>query len=75
MRHRLATFLCVLFCTVVLTPVSGRQKLNFNADWLLWVGDHPDMSQTDYDEHGWQRVTLPHAFNEDEASQVITTSF
>ena len=67
MRHRLTTFLCLLFCTVVLTPVSGRQKLNFNADWLLWVGDHPDMSQTDYDEHGWQHVTLPHAFNEDEA--------
>ena len=44
-----------------------RQKLNFNSQWLLYVGDDAAMARSDYDDHKWQRVTLPHAFNEDEA--------
>ena len=44
-----------------------RKKLNFNAQWLLCVGDAPDAKTTDYDDSRWQRVTLPYAFNGDEA--------
>ena len=44
-----------------------RQRLNFNSEWLMQVGDDPTMSQPDFDDSSWQRVTLPHAFNEDEA--------
>ena len=43
-----------------------RQKLNFNSQWLLYVGDDAAMAKSEYDDHKWQRVTLPHAFNEDE---------
>ena len=67
MRYQLKAFLFVLLWSAALMPANGRQKLNFNAEWLLWVGDDPAMSQTSYDDHGWQCVTLPHAFNEDEA--------
>ena len=45
----------------------GREKLNFNADWRLCVGDVPEASKPDFDDSGWQRVTLPYAFNGDEA--------
>ncbi len=44
-----------------------RQRLNFNSEWLMQVGDDPTMSQPNFDDSSWQRVTLPHAFNEDEA--------
>ncbi len=45
----------------------GREKLNFNAGWRLCVGDMPEASKPDFDDSGWQQVTLPYAFNGDEA--------
>ena len=44
-----------------------RQRLNFNADWRLCVGDYPEAVEASFDDSGWQRVTLPYAFNGDEA--------
>ena len=44
-----------------------RQKLNFNADWRLCVGDCPEAAEASFDDSQWQRVTLPYAFNGDEA--------
>ena len=44
-----------------------RQERNFNADWRLWVGDLPEASAPTFDDARWQRVTLPYAFNGDEA--------
>ena len=44
-----------------------RQKLNFNADWRLCVGDAAEASKPEFDDSGWQKVTLPYAFNGDEA--------
>ena len=44
-----------------------RQERNFNADWRLWVGDLPEASAPTFDDSRWQRVTLPYAFNVDEA--------
>ena len=44
-----------------------RQKINFNAQWLLQVGDFQQAEDPAFDDHAWQRVTLPHAFNGDEA--------
>ena len=44
-----------------------RKKLNFNGDWQLCVGDYPEASKPEFDDSQWQRVTLPYAFNGDEA--------
>ena len=44
-----------------------RKKLNFNADWLLCVGDEPEATKSTYNDSQWKRVTLPYAFNGDEA--------
>ena len=60
----------ILFCTLLmgLSLIGGaRQKYNFNADWLLKVGDFPAAQKTGFNDKAWQKVTLPHAFNEDEA--------
>ncbi len=58
----------LLLCAIALNIAAAeRQKLNFNADWLLQVGDFTEASQSEYDDAGWQRVTLPYAFNGDEA--------
>ena len=44
-----------------------RQRFNFNADWRLCIGDKPEAVEATFDDSGWQRVTLPYAFNGDEA--------
>ena len=47
--------------------IIRRQKLNFNGGWRLAVGDFAEAAKPDYDDSLWQQVTLPYAFNGDEA--------
>ena len=56
-----------LFCSFHGASAFERQKLNFNADWLLAVGESAEAAKPDYDDAAWQHVTLPYAFNGDEA--------
>ena len=44
-----------------------RKKCNFNSEWRLQIGDFPDAATTAFDDSRWRRVTLPYAFNGDEA--------
>lgn len=46
---------------------AEREKYNFNSDWKLKVGDIVQAEAMDYSDAEWKSVTLPHAFNEDEA--------
>jgi beta-galactosidase len=46
---------------------AEREKYNFNSDWKLKVGDIVQAEEMDYSDAEWKSVTLPHAFNEDEA--------
>ncbi len=60
----------VLFFMLLLAigmQATDRQKLFFNADWRLAVGDFPEASKTDFDDMAWLQVTLPYAFNGNEA--------
>ena len=60
----------VLFYMLMLVigvQAADRQKLLFNADWRLAVGDFPEASKTDFDDMAWLQVTLPYAFNGNEA--------
>ena len=52
-------------CDIVL-PTS-QQKLNFNNGWRLAVGDVAGAEQPELDDDRWLQVTLPYAFNGDEA--------
>ena len=52
----------------VFTTAAARQQLNFNAGWNLHIGDiEAAPSGGALEEADWQPVTLPYAFNGDEA--------
>ena len=61
----------ILFYMLLVLAMSmeaaERQKICFNADWLLQVGDFAEAAKTEFDDSQWQRVTLPYAFNGNEA--------
>lgn len=62
------TFLLIALLTLCLVSTeAAREKYNFNAGWLLRVGDFSTAKMPNYDDSQWKKVTLPHAFNEDEA--------
>lgn len=46
---------------------NQRTKYNFNSEWLFSVGDVEGAGQSAFNDKGWKKVTLPRAFNEDEA--------
>ena len=59
-----------LFCSFHGASAFERQKLNFNADWELHIGDlaaPPTAPEGGGAEVSWKSVTLPYAFNGDEA--------
>ena len=60
---------CLLHIAVGAAPRASHQKYNFNSDWKLYVGDAPDAEKPDFDDSGWEKITLPHAWNEDDAFQ------
>lgn len=49
---------------------NRRKKYDFNQGWLLNVGDTPHFETVSFDDGNWKSVTLPHAFNEDDAFRV-----
>lgn len=59
--------LTLLALTFFILLGQVRAKYNFNSQWRLHVGDVATASQNKFDDDTWQQVTLPHAFNEDEA--------
>ena len=65
MRRRFLFFMLILLAVGV--QAVERQKINFNADWRMCVGDYPEAVEASFDDDGWQQVTLPYAFNGDEA--------
>ncbi|MBP5771011.1 MAG: DUF4982 domain-containing protein [Bacteroidaceae bacterium] len=58
---------CLLFSLTIGVQAVERMKLNFNADWRLFVGDVPEASEPAFNDRRWKPVTLPYAFNGDEA--------
>ncbi|MBB6237439.1 hypothetical protein HDC90_002061 [Pedobacter sp. AK013] len=64
-----------LFLMVALLPfiawaqqsANPRKTYNFNPGWKLFIGDLPGAESTDFDDKTWKAITLPYAWNEDEA--------
>lgn len=69
MKYKSFLFTVCLTLGIALSvnAAGGREKYNFNSDWLIEIGDVAGGEKTDLDDSKWKRVTLPHAFNEDEA--------
>jgi hypothetical protein len=49
------------------TSFPQRAKYNFNYGWKVFVGDDPQASQNNFNDKSWKTVTLPYAWNEDDA--------
>jgi beta-galactosidase len=49
---------------------SNRTEYNFNGRWRLHVGDGNGFQNSDFDDSPWEPVSLPHAWNEDDAFAV-----
>lgn len=45
----------------------AREIYNLNPDWRVAVGDVDDAQALEVDETEWEQISLPHAWNEDEA--------
>ena len=68
MEHKLFFFTFLLaILSAINIQASERKKYNFNSEWKLRIGDFPKAKDTKFDDSKWKQVTLPHAFNEDEA--------
>ena len=61
----ISSLLAITLC--IAAGATDRKKLNFNSSWRLHVGDVAEASQAQYDDTQWKQVTLPYAFNGDEA--------
>lgn len=66
----LALVLCMYTFSNAQENTSPRIKYNFNPLWKMFVGDDSLASTFSYNDASWKPVTLPHAFNEDEAFKV-----
>ncbi|MBO4892413.1 MAG: DUF4982 domain-containing protein [Prevotella sp.] len=60
-------WLLLLISAVTTVQAVERRKYNFNSEWKLCVGDWAGAESTGYNDSRWQQVTLPYAFNGDEA--------
>jgi beta-galactosidase len=75
MRHLVFVLYHLLFLYMFIQPLSAgnilkgnkRVKYNFNPGWKMYTGDPEGAEMTDFNDSAWKTVTLPHAFNEDEA--------
>ncbi|CAN7468317.1 glycoside hydrolase family 2 protein [Massilia sp. LjRoot122] len=47
--------------------LAERAQYDFNPGWKLLVGDPPGAAQPSFDDDAWKPVTLPRAWNEDDA--------
>nr|WP_320060162.1 DUF4982 domain-containing protein [uncultured Bacteroides sp.] len=65
-----ALFLAFLSMSFLVNATEVRSKYNFNSAWLLQIGDVSGAEQPGFKDANWEKVTLPRAFNEDEAFKV-----
>ena len=47
--------------------IQAREVYNFNPGWRLAVADNPAAALPAFDDSGWKPVTLPRAWNENDA--------
>lgn len=75
MKRKLTIPASLLMTAYALSPYGtlhcpARETFNFNPGWLLNIGDTPEAEKISYNDDGWKKISLPHAFNEDEAFKV-----
>lgn len=70
MRQTLTTLcwvIALVTCVAVQSVNAQRVKYNFNPGWKLFVGDPKDAYKPEFNDASWKNITLPRAWNEDDA--------
>jgi hypothetical protein len=70
--------ICLSFITILIftnqvlatNDKNPRIKYNFNYEWKLFVGDLSGADNPEFDDSKWKSISLPHAWNEDDAFKV-----
>jgi beta-galactosidase len=54
---------------ILISSIANAQRLkyNFNPGWKVFVGDAKSAEDPGFDDASWKSVTLPYAWNEDDA--------
>lgn len=69
-NERFFKLLCLFILLPTLLGANNRQKFNFNAQWLLSIGDIANAEKSDFNDAAWEPITLPRPFNADETFKV-----
>lgn len=69
-KQQFLTLILLLMFVPTILQANNREKYNFNSQWLLNVGDVKGAEKSKYNDREWKKVTLPHAWNEDESFKV-----
>ena len=67
MKKLLIFLLTFAVATPAFSQTAQRTKYNFNSDWKVFVGDDSTASDPGFQDESWNKVTLPYAWNEDDA--------
>lgn len=67
MKKTLLFLVLILFKTSIFSQEFKREKYNFNSDWKLKTGDSKNAESLGFNDSSWKKVTLPHAYNQEEA--------
>jgi beta-galactosidase len=68
MMLRSTSLIALAVASLAVTPArADRLQYDFNPGWKLHVGDPKEAAQTAFDDGAWKAVTLPRAWNEDDA--------
>jgi hypothetical protein len=60
--------LALLLALAAAVPAHAARALyDFNPGWKLVVGDPADAARPGFDDGAWKAISLPHAWNEDDA--------
>jgi hypothetical protein len=63
----LLILLSVMYFNNAFASNTPQRKYNFNSQWLLYVGDISGAQAENFNDASWKKISLPRAFNEDEA--------
>ena len=67
MRHSLFRLAALTALLAISCLRAERATFDFDPGWKLHVGDAPGADAERFDDSAWTAVTLPHAWNEDDA--------
>ena len=67
MRQTVSFIIIVFFLSMQAANAQPRKKYNFNPAWKICTGDVKGAEQPEFKDSDWKQVSLPHAYNEDEA--------